>query len=378
LRTTVVNSIGIYDTVWGGVYQYSTNGDWEHAHFEKLLSRQATYIKMYCWYYKVFNDAQALKKAEGIAAYVNRFLSATNGGFYNAQDADLIPGEKAKEYFQLNDEQRMRKGIPAIDSNVYTSDNAQFAEALTILWATTDNQTYLNKAAKCVEFLNAQRKVKGAYMHGGKYTSTISLKDNVTMLKTLLLVYRATQNTDYKTEAAQLAKTITSTFNSGKGYFYTYIGNSAIRATYNVSENIEVCRVLNYCAHFFDVPDYKTTATAVLDFLTNEQLVHSYSTEPGILSAAEELSYEPISAALLLKNGDALKVDYITTSISFPRFYFNSSIYTKETITEDKKDLFESLDGNCIVLCTSSYCSAPMFNQKDFVTFLYKRVFANK
>ena len=29
--------IGLIDPVWGGVYQYSTDGDWVHPHFEKIL-----------------------------------------------------------------------------------------------------------------------------------------------------------------------------------------------------------------------------------------------------------------------------------------------------------------------------------------------------
>ena len=127
LTNSVVNSTGIYDNQWGGVYQYSTNNDWNHVHYEKLLFIQARYIKMYCWYYKIFKDAAALKKAEGIVKYVDRFLTSPTGGYYSAQDADLIKGEKSHDYFALSDAERMKKGIPAIDSNVYTTDNAQYA-----------------------------------------------------------------------------------------------------------------------------------------------------------------------------------------------------------------------------------------------------------
>ncbi len=374
LTNSVVNSTGIYDKAWGGVFQYSTNNDWDHVHYEKLLFIQARYIKMYCWYYKMFNDAEALKKAEGIVAYVNRFLTSPTGGFYNAQDADLIPGEKSKDYFELDDKERLKKGIPKIDSSVYTSDNAAYAEALTILWATSGKQTYLDKALTTIDFLKTKRKTNTTYMHGANYAATTSLKDNLAMLKTLMLVYRATQKQAYKTEAEQLVKEIASTFNSGKGYFYTYIGKSAIKSTYNVSENIEACRLLNYCSHYFHEASYKKTAEEILNFLTSEKLVATLSTEPGILSAAEELSYEPISAALMLKKNNDLTADYLKETVAFPRFYFNSVIYTKENVIEDKKDLFDALDDNFMVLCTSSYCSSPLFNQKEFVEFMYKRV----
>jgi uncharacterized protein YyaL (SSP411 family) len=378
LTASVDNSTGIFDAAWGGVFQYSTNNDWHHVHFEKLLSIQARYIKIYCWYYKLFNDKNALQKAELITAYVDRFLSSTKGGFYNAQDADLIPGEKSKAYFDLSDAERTKKGIPAVDTNVYTSDNAEYAESLIILWGTTGKQNYLDKALKCIDFLNAKRKLKTTYKHGESYTVTISLKDNLAMLKTLMLVYRATQDEKFKTEASYLAKEIADSFNSHKGYLYTYIGNSAIKATYNVTENIEACRLLNYCSYFFHEPAYKQTAEELLQFLTSAELVATLSTEPGILSASEEFSNEPVNAALMLKEGNELKEDYLKAIVAFPYFYFNGCIYTKETAVEDKKGLFDSFNSNFIVLCTSSYCSPPMNNVKEFSNFLYKRVLDGK
>ncbi|MDP3557904.1 MAG: DUF255 domain-containing protein [Bacteroidota bacterium] len=374
LKITVDNSTGIYDNAWGGVYQYSTNNDWNHVHFEKLLFIQARYIKMYCWYYKLFGDVEALKKAEGIVKYVNRFLKSPTGGYYNAQDADLIPGEKAQDYFELNDVERLKKGIPAIDKSVYTSDNAQYAEALTILWATSGNDVYLKDATTTVDFIKTKRKQNNTYMHGENYSATTSLKDNSAMLKTLMLLYRATQNELYHKEAKQLIKEIASNFNSGKGYFYTYIGNSAIKSTYNVSENIDIARLLNYASHFFYEPEYKKAGQEIINFLTTETVLNTLSTEPGILSAAEELSYEPINAALMLKKDESLTPDYLRETIAFPRFYFNSVIYNKETVIEDKKDLFDSFEDNFMVLCTSSYCSSPLFNIKDFTEFMYKRV----
>jgi len=36
-RATLANELQLMDPVWGGVYQYSTGGDWSHPHFEKLV-----------------------------------------------------------------------------------------------------------------------------------------------------------------------------------------------------------------------------------------------------------------------------------------------------------------------------------------------------
>jgi uncharacterized protein YyaL (SSP411 family) len=378
LHNSIVNSTDIYDNIWGGVFQYSTHNDWEHVHYEKLLSVQARYIKMYCWFYKRFNDAEALKKAIGIAAYVNRFLSDPNGGFYNAQDADLIPGQKATEYFAMNDAERISEGIPAIDKNIYTSQNAEMAEAFIILWATTGDATYLKKATTCIDLLMHTHKKYNAYIHGEAYTSTTSLEDNIAMLKTLMLLYRATQAAPYKSEATMLVREIASTFNSGRGFFYTYIGSSPIKPSYNISENIETCRLLNYSSYFFNEPKYKKLSEGLLSFLTNDAVISSLTIEPGILTASEELNSEPNMAALIIKNGTALKSDYLQTSLSFPEFYFNSVIYTEKNIPADKLNLFDAYDKNFILLCTSSYCSSPLFTKASFADFLYKHTLNNQ
>lgn len=374
LTASVKNATGIFDTVWGGVFQYSTHNDWNHVHFEKLLAIQARYMKMYCWYYQLFGDKEALRKAEHISVYADRFLASRKGGYCNAQDADLVPGQKSKEYFDLNDAERIKKGIPAVDTSVYTNENAAYAESLFILWAASGKQTYYGKAIACVDFLRTQRKYKTLYKHGSKYIPAISLNDNLAMVKTLMLAYRATQKEIYKTEAGLLIKEINASFNSGKGYYYAYVGNSAIKATYNITENTEACRLLNYCSHFFHDTTYKKSAELVFNFLTSSELVNTLSTEPGILSASEEIVSEPVNAAFMLKKDDALKADYIRSTIALPYFYFNSIVYTKENMVEDKKYLFEAFTTNFMVLCTSSYCSSPIATIRDFREFLYRRV----
>lgn len=378
ITNSVVNSKGIYDKEWGGVFQYSTHNDWDHVHYEKLLFIQARYIKIYCWYYKLFNDPEILKRAENIVKYVDRFLKAPDGGYFNAQDADLVKGEKSHEYFALSDAERMKKGIPDIDSNVYTSDNAQYAEALTILWATSGKDKYLNDAISCTDFLMKNRKADKAYMHGKNYSSTVSLKDNTWMTKNLLMQYRATQNPAYKNEAEQILKNMAAIFPSEKGYLYTYVGKSALKSAYSISENIDAARLLNYASQVFHEPLYKTKATEVFDFLTNERIVDNMSTEPGVLSLSEEIRSEPITAALMIKKGDDLKADYIKATVAFPHYYFYSAIYNKDNIIEDKKDLFDSFDTNFMILCTSSYCSSPMSDPKEFLDFMYKRVLDSK
>ena len=102
------------------------NNDWEHLHFEKLLHIQARYMRLFI-YDAVYNEnPKSVKYAEAILGYTNRFLKQPSGLYANAQDADLIKGEHSDAYFSLSDTERLKKGMPAIDTNTYTHSNADF------------------------------------------------------------------------------------------------------------------------------------------------------------------------------------------------------------------------------------------------------------
>ncbi len=79
---------GIYDHIGGGFARYSVDGRWHVPHFEKMLYDNAQLIGLYAEAY-VWNPDPLYKNtvAETIA-FVQRELTAPNGGFYAALDAD--------------------------------------------------------------------------------------------------------------------------------------------------------------------------------------------------------------------------------------------------------------------------------------------------
>jgi uncharacterized protein YyaL (SSP411 family) len=83
----------LIDPVWGGVDQYSTDSDWDHPHFEKIMSTQSDNLRVYAQAYLATGNAAYLTSAEQIHSYLVRFLLSPQGAFYVSQDADLHPGE---------------------------------------------------------------------------------------------------------------------------------------------------------------------------------------------------------------------------------------------------------------------------------------------
>ena len=70
----------IIDPEWGGICQYSTDGDWMHPHYEKLLPYQAGAIDNYARaYFCSPADIAWLRTARAVRGFVDRFLTSPEG-----------------------------------------------------------------------------------------------------------------------------------------------------------------------------------------------------------------------------------------------------------------------------------------------------------
>jgi uncharacterized protein YyaL (SSP411 family) len=79
---------GIHDHVGGGFHRYSVDEDWFVPHFEKMLYDQAQLVSCALGAWQATADERHAWLARDILSYVMRDLSAPEGGFYSAEDAD--------------------------------------------------------------------------------------------------------------------------------------------------------------------------------------------------------------------------------------------------------------------------------------------------
>ncbi len=79
---------GIYDHLGGGFARYSTDREWLVPHFEKMLYDQAMLTHAYLEAFLVTKDENYKRIVEETLQYVKRDMTAPEGGFYSAEDAD--------------------------------------------------------------------------------------------------------------------------------------------------------------------------------------------------------------------------------------------------------------------------------------------------
>ena len=136
---------GIFDQIGFGFHRYSTDSAWRLPHFEKMLYDQALLSLAYTEGYLATGKDEYAQVVREVLRYVLRDMTAPEGGFYSAEDADS-EGEEGLFYLWRENEFRENLGPEAAQMFSYLFNlkgEGNFAEEATGT-LTGRNLLYLN------------------------------------------------------------------------------------------------------------------------------------------------------------------------------------------------------------------------------------------
>ena len=272
---------GMYDQVGGGFHRYSVDAKWLIPHFEKMLYDNAQLAKVYLHAYQLTQEPRYQRVAEDIFSFIFREMTAPEGGFYAALDAET-DAEEGKYYVWTADEIRKVLGkkdakrfndvygvdkgpnfegksvlyvpkasavegsvkdlsaarekllkvraereYPLLDTKIIVNWNGLMIDALAYGYHVLGEEQYLVAASKAAQFvLDTLRKPNGELWHtytAGVVKQDAYLDDYAFFVRGLISLYDSTGEEKWLDSARTLTDTMIQLFWDDKsgGFYYT-------------------------------------------------------------------------------------------------------------------------------------------------------------
>ena len=367
-RQALGGQLHLLDPAWGGVYQYSTDDDWAHPHFEKIMQMQAENLRIYALAYAQWHDPSYLNAAEAIHRYLIRFMLSPNGAFYTSQDADLVDGVHSADYFGLSDVQRVALGIPHVDTHQYARENAWAIRGLVTLYETAQNQSALSEAEIAAKWVIDHRALPGGgFSHDQNDSTGPFLGDTLAMGQAFLELYQATGDRTWLGHATQAADFVTAHFiRSGDAGVITSDVHvaSLFPPKQEYDENIEAARWANLLGQYSGRAADKALAQTAMRYLATPDVALSRRVAvAGVLLADDENSNPALHIAIVGPKSDSRSVDLYRLALAFPVLYKRVEWYDPAEGPLPNADVtYPNFGKPAAFVCTGTACSMPAFD----------------
>ena len=272
---------GMYDQIGGGFHRYSVDEKWLVPHFEKMLYDNAQLAKVYLQAHQLTQEPRYRRIAEEIFSFVFREMTAPEGGFYAALDAET-DAEEGKYYVWTADEiqkilgkktaarfadvygidkgpnfegknvlyvpngaavedvlkevksareklltARFDREYPLLDTKIIVNWNGLMIDALAYGYQVLGKERYLLAASKAAQFiLDTLKKPDGELCHtytAGVVKQDVYLDDYAFFVRGLLGLYQATGDERWLDSAKRLTDAMIQLFwdDTNGGFYYT-------------------------------------------------------------------------------------------------------------------------------------------------------------
>ncbi len=118
---------GIYDQIGGGFARYSTDKYWKAPHFEKMLYDNGQLVSLYSEAYQLTKKPLYKQVVYQTLDFIEREMTAKNGAFYSALDADT-EGEEGKFYVWSKEELQeiLKTDFPLVEAYYNINTNGKW------------------------------------------------------------------------------------------------------------------------------------------------------------------------------------------------------------------------------------------------------------
>ncbi len=418
---------GIYDQLGGGFHRYAVDAIWLVPHFEKMLYDNAQLARVYLHAFQVTGNEFYKRIAVETLEYIRREMLDGSGGFYSTQDADS-EGEEGKffvwtpeeieecldddakefcEYFDVTAggnfeghnilnvknpaarapgfeskkklfDRREERIKPGRDEKVLTAWNGLMLAAFADAAGALGSETYLNVAKRNAEFILSQLEKDGRLLRTWKEGSAKLngyLEDYANVADGLVVLYQASGDVGYLTEAKRLADLMITEFWDGDngGFFFTsndheelVVRNKDFYDNATPSGNSVAADVLLRLAKLTGEERYERFAVTVLRLAASQIARHPQGFGRA-LSALEFHLGETKEIVVIGEKGNALEKDILT------RYLPDAVIVVSSDARADVENIPLLNDRGMIedkptaYVCENFICQRPVTNVEDLV-----------
>jgi uncharacterized protein YyaL (SSP411 family) len=371
---TLDAAIALIDPVWGGVFQYSEGGSWNHPHFEKIMSFQAQYLRQYAQAYALWKEPKYLDAARNIQRYLTSFLQAPNGAFYVSQDADLDRDTDGHVYYALDDAARRKLGMPRIDRSQYARENGWAISGLVAYFNVTNDPQSLGVAERAATWATENRMLgEGGFRHGDNDRGGPFLGDTVAMGQAFLDLYAATGKRDWLNAAAKAGDFVASSFRDESGGFLASKTAEAKTGVFAkpaklIDDQIQVARFMNLLDRYFGSDKYRAQATHAMRYLSGAS-AEMIRPLPGVLLADEENAVEPTHMTIVGHKDDPRARALHAFARAYPARYKRLEwLDLREGALPNPDVEYPDLGEPAAFACSNRICSYPSFTTAELQT----------
>lgn len=364
-RQTLAEQLHLLDPAWGGVYQYSTDGDWNSPHFEKIMQMQAENLRIYSLAYAQWRDPQYLHTAQEIRHYLHTFLTSHTGAFYTSQDADLVDGKHSADYFALSDAQRRKLGVPRVDKHIYARENGWAINGLVTYYAVTGDRARLDEAVRATRWALANRSLPGGgFRHGTSDASGPYLGDSIAMTRAFLTLYGATGDREWLAHAQDAIAFIAKNFRDpkGAGFLTARPAGHSYSPRPQRDENVMVARTANLLFHYTGSAEYEQIAKDAMRYLAAKPVVDRLPASSALLADLEICS-EPLHLTVVGHKDDPAAQNLFQAALRYSSDYKRLEWWdVREGRLPNPDVQYPELKQAAAFICTSRTCSPPIFD----------------